>query len=118
MESTQAVKQRFEIIGNDPGLNRAIEKSIRVAPTDISVLVTGESVLVKKVYPKSFTHFRIVNTLNISLLTVVQYLKARLTVNFSVTKKEPLQVQLKREMVIFKKPMAVQSFLMKLANYL
>ena len=43
MESIQAIKQRFEIIGNDAGLNRAIEKAIQVAPTDISVLVTGES---------------------------------------------------------------------------
>lgn len=52
MESIQAIKQRFEIIGNDPGLNRAIEKSIRVAPTDISVLVTGESGVGKESLPK------------------------------------------------------------------
>ncbi|MFN2260587.1 MAG: sigma 54-interacting transcriptional regulator [Psychroflexus sp.] len=52
MESPQAIKQRFEIIGNDPGLNRAIEKSIRVAPTDISVLVTGESGVGKESLPK------------------------------------------------------------------
>ena len=43
MESIQAVKQRFGIIGNNAQLNRAIEKAIQVAPTDISVLVTGES---------------------------------------------------------------------------
>ena len=43
METVQAIKQRFEIIGNDPKLNRAIEKAIQVAPTDISVMVTGES---------------------------------------------------------------------------
>ncbi|MGX1023905.1 sigma 54-interacting transcriptional regulator [Flavobacterium sp. CS20] len=52
MESVQAIKQRFEIIGNDEGLNRAIEKSIRVAPTDISVLVTGESGVGKESLPK------------------------------------------------------------------
>ncbi|WP_127845198.1 sigma-54 interaction domain-containing protein [Psychroflexus aestuariivivens] len=52
MESPQAIKQRFEIIGNDPSLNRAIEKSIRVAPTDISVLVTGESGVGKESLPK------------------------------------------------------------------
>ena len=39
----QAIKQRFSIIGNDPMLNLAIEKAIRIAPTDVSVLVTGES---------------------------------------------------------------------------
>ena len=43
MENLQATKQRFGIIGNDLQLNRAIEKAIRVAPTDISVLVVGES---------------------------------------------------------------------------
>ncbi len=51
MESIQAVKQRFEILGNDPKLNRAIEKAIQVAPTDISVLVTGESGVGKESIP-------------------------------------------------------------------
>lgn len=52
MESVQATKQRFEIIGNDPKLNRAIEKAIQVAPTDISVLVVGESGVGKESIPK------------------------------------------------------------------
>ncbi|WP_298416666.1 sigma-54 dependent transcriptional regulator [uncultured Kordia sp.] len=52
MESIQAIKQRFGIIGNDAGLNRAIEKAIQVAPTDISVLVTGESGVGKESIPK------------------------------------------------------------------
>ena len=52
MENLQAIKQRFGIIGNDTQLNRAIEKSIRVAPTDISVLVTGESGVGKENIPK------------------------------------------------------------------
>lgn len=52
MESVQAIKQRFEIIGNDIKLNRAIEKAIQVAPTDISVLVTGESGVGKEAVPK------------------------------------------------------------------
>jgi len=52
MESVQAIKQRFEIIGNDPKLNRALEKAIQVAPTDISVLVTGESGVGKESVPK------------------------------------------------------------------
>jgi len=38
MENIQAIKQRFGIIGNDVHLDRAIEKAVRVAPTDISVL--------------------------------------------------------------------------------
>lgn len=52
MESIQSIKQRFSIIGNDKGLNRAIEKSIQVAPTDISILVTGESGVGKESIPK------------------------------------------------------------------
>lgn len=48
----QGIKQRFGIIGNDPKLNRALEKAIRVAPTDISVLVTGESGVGKESIPK------------------------------------------------------------------
>ena len=52
MESVQAIKQRFGIIGNDATLNRAIEKAIQVAPTDISVLVTGESGVGKESIPK------------------------------------------------------------------
>lgn len=52
MESIQAIKQRFGIIGNSPSLNRAIEKAIQVAPTDISVLVTGESGVGKESIPK------------------------------------------------------------------
>ena len=52
MESVQAIKQRFGIIGNDTSLNRAIEKAIQVSPTDISVIVTGESGVGKESIPK------------------------------------------------------------------
>ena len=52
MVSLQALKQRFEIIGNSIGLNRALEKAMQVAPTDISVLITGESGVGKEVIPK------------------------------------------------------------------
>ena len=52
MESVHAIKQRFGIIGNNAKLNRAIEKAIQVAPTDISVLVTGESGVGKESIPK------------------------------------------------------------------
>ena len=48
----QNIKQRFEIIGNHSGLDRAIEKAVRVSPTDITVLVTGESGVGKEVFPK------------------------------------------------------------------
>ena len=52
MESIQSVKQRFGIIGNNNKLNRALEKSIQVSKSDISVLVTGESGVGKENIPK------------------------------------------------------------------
>ena len=52
MDKIQSIKQRFEIIGNDQQLNRAIGKAIRVSPTDISVLVTGESGVGKESIPR------------------------------------------------------------------
>jgi len=52
MSNIQNIKQRFGIIGNDAQLNRAIGKAIRVAPTDISVLVTGESGVGKESVPR------------------------------------------------------------------
>ena len=48
----QQVKQRFGIIGNSEGLNRAIDIALQVAPTDLSVLITGESGVGKESFPK------------------------------------------------------------------
>ncbi len=47
---TQSIKQRFGIIGNSPLLNRAIDTASQVAPTDMSVLITGESGSGKEVF--------------------------------------------------------------------
>lgn len=52
MDSLQTIKQRFGIIGNNVNLNRALEKAVQVAPTDISVLVIGESGVGKEFIPK------------------------------------------------------------------
>jgi len=48
----QNLKQRFDIIGNDPALMRALEIAVQVANTDLSVLVTGESGVGKEVIPQ------------------------------------------------------------------
>ncbi len=48
----QSVKQRFGLIGNTPALNRALEVAVKVAPTDISVMVTGESGVGKETIPQ------------------------------------------------------------------
>lgn len=48
----QQVKQRFSIIGNAPELNRAIDVAVQVSPTDLSVLITGESGVGKESFPQ------------------------------------------------------------------
>ena len=48
----QNIKQRFDIIGNDPALMRALEVAVQVANTDLSVLITGESGVGKEVIPQ------------------------------------------------------------------
>lgn len=48
----QQIKQRFGIIGNSPLLNRAIDVALQVAPTDLSVLITGESGVGKENFPQ------------------------------------------------------------------
>ena len=51
-QELQILKNKFDIIGNDPALNRALEVAVSVAPTDISVLVTGESGVGKENIPR------------------------------------------------------------------
>jgi transcriptional regulator with PAS, ATPase and Fis domain len=53
----QSVKQRFSIIGNAPELNRAIDVAVQVAPTDLSVLITGESGVGKESFPQIIHQF-------------------------------------------------------------
>ena len=51
-QELQILKNKFDIIGNDPALNRALEIAVAVAPTDITVLVSGESGVGKENIPK------------------------------------------------------------------
>src|SRR5574344_2590074 len=46
------VKQRYNIVGNCEALNRAIEIALKVAPTDLSVLITGENGVGKEIFPR------------------------------------------------------------------
>jgi len=55
--NVQSIKQRFSIIGNSALLNRAIDIAVQVAPTDLSVLITGESGVGKEVFPQIIHNF-------------------------------------------------------------
>ncbi len=60
-QELQSLKNKFDIIGNDPALNRALEIAVAVAPTDLTVLITGESGVGKENIPKiihQFSHRR------------------------------------------------------------
>ena len=54
----QQVKLRFGIIGNNEALMRAIDIAIQVAPTDLSVLITGESGVGKESFPQIIHQYR------------------------------------------------------------
>lgn len=54
----QVIKNRFGIIGNSPLLNRAIDIATQVAPTDISVLITGESGSGKEVFFANYSSIK------------------------------------------------------------
>lgn len=57
LSEIQAVKQRFGIIGTSELLNRAIDIAVQVAPTDLSVLITGESGVGKENFPQIIHHY-------------------------------------------------------------
>jgi len=48
----QKIKQRYNIVGNCDGLNRALDVALQVAPTDLSVLIVGESGVGKEIVPR------------------------------------------------------------------
>lgn len=48
----QSIKRKYDIIGNSPLLNHAIEMAVRVAPTDMSVLIMGESGVGKEIFSR------------------------------------------------------------------
>ncbi|MBR0291781.1 MAG: sigma-54-dependent Fis family transcriptional regulator [Bacteroidales bacterium] len=51
-QELQILKNRYDIIGNDPALNRALETAVAIAPTDLTVLIEGESGTGKEVVPQ------------------------------------------------------------------
>ena len=56
-QDLQRLKNKFDIVGNDPGLVHALETAVAVAPTDLTVLITGESGVGKEVIPQIIHQF-------------------------------------------------------------
>jgi transcriptional regulator with PAS, ATPase and Fis domain len=52
----QSIKQRFGIVGNNAALNNALNTALQVAPTDLSVLISGESGVGKEVFSQIIHH--------------------------------------------------------------
>ena len=57
IQELQRLKNKYDIIGNDAGLNRALETAVAVAPTDLTVLITGESGVGKETIPQIIHQF-------------------------------------------------------------
>ena len=106
----QQVKLRFGIIGNNEALMRAIDIAIQVAPTDLSVLITGESGVGKESFPQIIHQY--------SRRKHGQYPKGRLTRNCSVMRRAHLPGLSANGRGISVRPTAEQSSLMKSANCL
>ena len=83
----QTVKQRFGIIGNSPLLNNAVSVAIQVSPTDMSVLITGESGSGKESFSKIIHTSAPVSMASLSQSTVAQFPKAPLTPNYLAMKR-------------------------------
>lgn len=52
LQELQSVKHRYNIVGNSDGLNHALDVALQVAPTDLSVLIQGESGVGKEIFPR------------------------------------------------------------------
>lgn len=58
-DEIQSIKQRFGIIGNNPGLNYALSVASRVAPTNLTVLITGESGVGKEIFSQIIHNYSV-----------------------------------------------------------
>ena len=117
MDSLQLVKQRFGIIGNNLGLNRALEKSLSVSNTDISVLVIGESGVGKESIPKiihQYSHRKHNKYIAVNCGAIPEgTIDSELFGHEKVHSRE----HHKQELDILKLQMVVLFFLMKWVNY-
>lgn len=72
----QAIKQRYNIVGNCEALNHVLDVALQVAPTDLSVLIVGESGVGKEIIPRVIHDNSLADARNISPSTAVRFLKA------------------------------------------
>ena len=116
MDSLQTIKQRFSIIGNNIQLNLALQKAMRVAPTDITVLVTGESGVGKEAIPKiihSLSHRKHAKYIAVNCGAIPE---GTIDSELFGHEKDPLRELRYREAGILKKRMEVLFFWMKLVS--
>ena len=114
-EEIQHIKQQFDIIGNAPALNRAVEVAVQVAPTAMTVLITGESGSGKESFSKII--HRLTSTTSSSLSTVGLFQREPSTQSYLVIKKALLQVLLRNVRATLKRPMKALFFWTKLENF-
>ena len=114
------IKLRYDIIGNDPRLELALNKAIQVAPTDLSILITGESGVGKDVFSRIISRTACVSMYgrveDSYRSTAVPFPKVPSRVSSSVMSKGPSQEPIKTAKVISKKPMVAPSFSTRLVN--
>ena len=84
----QKIKQRYNIVGNSDGLNHALDVALQVAPTDLSVLIIGESGVGKEIIQGDSRQFATPQR-NISPSTVEAFRREPLTANSSDMKRVP-----------------------------
>ena len=96
----QRIKQRYNVVGNCDALNRALDIALQVAPTDLSVLIVGESGVGKEIIPRIIHDNSPRRREKYLQLIVDQSQKELLIANFSDTKKVRLQELLAKAMDI------------------
>lgn len=109
MTEITSVKQRFGIIGTSELLDRALEVALRVAPTDLTVLVTGESGVGKEFFRRSFTPIRRASTTSTSPSIVRPYPREPSIPSFSATRRGPSPAPPRPVRAILRRPTAARS---------
>ena len=112
----QRIKQRYNIVGNCDGLNRALDIALQVAPTDLSVLIIGESGVGKEIIPRVI-HDNSPRKREKYFAINCGSIPEGTTVSSLVTRKALSQEPLAKVKAILELPIKVLYSLMRLANF-